>query len=514
MRFIHYTVLSAFLSLVLFAPLSQEVFAQQKGEAKKIEQEKEAKEAKRKAKKEAKEAKRKAKKEAKEAKRKAKKEAKEGKKKDTSPQTSTKEKKEAEGVGITGIPLISYSDDLGFTYGVRLILTDYRSGYNPYRYQVWGQFQLSTAGFQDHAAKADLLLRNGLRFRTRVGFSKELLADYYGFGNNQDIRRIRAILRGDAVTGVNLLSEGETDSLTKKELEESQNRYYNYEYSRPYMDASMEGWLPDKKYRWLGNVKLYMGFLLQYYTIHSYFGETGDKERIPDTRTFVDIDQPLGYDTIQENRPAFVNLLRFAAAYDTRPRERESNPNKGIFTDFHYEYSGVATGSRYEFHNFTLTYRQYFDIFPSFFNKHNMELVFAYRLLARQTVGHAPFFQAGTIRNITEEINGLGGSKGLRGYPSNQFIDRFITLGNFEFRYTYVKTRWLGGMDFQFIVFYDAGRVSDTVETYFEPDEITAYHHAGGPAVTLVWQRNTIIIVQYGKSQFHSFFAFTLSHSF
>ena len=272
--------------------------------------------------------------------------------------------------------------------------------------------------------------------------------------------------------------------------------------------------MPGKKYRWLGNVKLYAGFLLQHYTIRSYFGKTERKERIANSRTFVDIDQPLGYDTIQENRPSFVNLYRLAIAYDSRPRERESNPNKGIFADIHYEYSGVATGSPYDFHNFTFTYRQYFDIFPSFFNKYKMELVFAYRLLARQTVQNAPFFEAGKIRNITEEINGLGGAKGLRGYPSNQFIDRFITLGNFEFRYTYVKTRWLGGMDFQFVLFYDAGRVSDTLATYFRPDEITAYHYAGGPALTLVWQKNTIIIFQYGKSQFHSFLAFTLSHSF
>ena len=165
------------LTLAIFASLSERVFAQQKPDPKKIEQEKQkakkdakdAKEAKRKAEKEAKEAKRKAKKEAKEAKRKAKEEGNQKdktQKQSASPQTPPAKKKSSEGIGITGIPLISYSDDLGFTYGVRLILTDYRANYNPYRYQVWGQFQLSTAGFQDHAARSDSRSRMLIPVRT------------------------------------------------------------------------------------------------------------------------------------------------------------------------------------------------------------------------------------------------------------------------------------------------------------------------------------------------------------
>ncbi|MEQ9364557.1 MAG: hypothetical protein RIF32_09950, partial [Leptospirales bacterium] len=44
------------------------------------------------------------------------------------------------GLRITGLPLPSYNDDIGFTYGLRVIGTYYEDKYEPYRWQLWGQY--------------------------------------------------------------------------------------------------------------------------------------------------------------------------------------------------------------------------------------------------------------------------------------------------------------------------------------------------------------------------------------
>lgn len=431
--------------------------------------------------------------------------AKKDKKKASKRQSSKRQRiQKPDGLAITGLPLFAFNDDLGLTYGARVIGSYYQKDYAPYRYQFWAQFLNSSLGYVDHAVRMDYVSKNGLRWIARAGFQRELFANYYGYGNNQDVRRIRRVT-GDREPVVPIGANLVRKNFSNEQLKESQNRYYNYDYQAPYITTSLEDWIFNSNFKW------YIGFQGKRYIVRSYFGDIEASEKEPNILTYIDIEQPVGYETVRDDVERSVNYARFALAYDSRPRKRENNPNAGIFTDIHLENSGEVIGSDYAFSNLSITWRQYVSILPSLWAKIDMESIFAYRFMIRETLnGTAPFFEAGKLRNIREEVNGLGGQNGLRGYPSNQFIDKFITLANFELRHTFLRTALLGGMDFQLFSFYDIGRVAPS-SSQWQPKE---FHKAGGGGFSTIWQDNTIVLFFLGYSKEHSFTAFKLSHTF
>ncbi len=455
------------------------------------------------------------------------------------------EPQDLEGLKFTGLPLPSYNDDIGFTYGLRVIATYYEKDYDPYRFQLWGQYLASTKGYEDHAANLDALnfLGTGLRVKIRAGFERTLNAQYYGFGNFQDIRQIERIQTGEVPVGENIpetrtilegydigrgtdlvdpkfgeefnineniltnpngIADGTAINPGRRVLRERQNKYYFYDRIRPYAEAATQNFIGDTNFLW------FVGLRGQRYKIQSYYGDRDDGELEPNSLTLLDVEQPLGYDAVEAGTRRYVNMTRLAVGYDSRPRVRELNPNSGIFADVHYEAAGGWSGSHYDFQRLTVTWRQYFDVAPSFFNSFDHELVLAYRLLGQETYGDVPFFEAGRIYTMNESSEGLGGSGGLRGYPSNQFVDKVMTMGNFEARYTFARVGFLGGIDFQAMYFYDIGRVAPGIKDW----TLDGFHKAWGPGISLVWQRNTIVTIFVGESEFETFTAFKLSHMF
>lgn len=458
------------------------------------------------------------------------------------------EEKSDDGWGFTPLPLPSYNDDIGFTYGLRVTATKYEQDYKPYKMLIWAQYLASTKGFEDHAVNMDVLdaFGSGIRLKARIAYARTLLAQYYGFGNNQDIRRIQKIKDGRVAIGENiptlptvvdgvdladatggLIGNKWSEEFNLNEnflhdpvnniinysalnpgrriLRERQNRYFAYDRTRPYAQLSAEDFIGNSNFKW------FIGFRGQRYKIQSYFGRKEDGEAEENSATLLDIEQPYGYDAITEDERRFVNAGRVALAYDSRPRSREPNPNSGIFTDIHYEGVGkAATGSHYDFHRLTGTWRQYMEFFPDTFNSMGQEFVFAYRVLAQETYGDVPFFEKGRIYNLNEDAEGLGGSGGIRGFPSNQFVDNVMTLANLEMRYTFSKKDWLGGIDWQLMAFYDIGRVAEDWKEW----QPKGMHKAWGPGISMVWKKTTIVTILLGKSEFESFTAFKLSHLF
>lgn len=447
-----------------------------------------------------------------------------------------------DGWGFTILPLPSYNDDIGFTYGLRVTTAKKSKDYEPYEMKFWAQYLGSTKGYEDHAVHADILdvFGSGLRVKMQGGFARTLVAQYYGYGNEQDIRRIQKVQEGRIAVGENIpatrsilegsdigwvdgkfaeefnvnenfladpagsFQNGTAFNPGRRILRERQNRHYAYDRTRPYAEISTENFIGGSDFKW------FLGFRGQRYKIQSYYDRTEGGEAERNTLTLVDIEQPFGYDAISEGGRRYVNGARVALAYDSRPRKREPNPNSGIFADLHYEGIGKATGSHYQFSRLAFTWRQYIEILPSFFNDFGDEFVFAYRLQAHESYGDVPFFERGRIYTMNESSEGLGGSGGLRGYPSNQFVDKVMTMANTEIRYTFAKKQWLGGIDFQAMAFYDVGRVAPEWKQW-QPKGL---HKAWGPGIAMVWQKNTIVTIFAGKSPYSSFTAFKLSHMF
>jgi len=441
-------------------------------------------------------------------------------------------KADPEGLKFTGLPLINFSTDDGVGMGVRVYGTYYEKDYAPFKYQAYGQYYRTTKGYEYHEASLDALKFLGSPFRIRInaGLERYLNAQYYGYSNYQDIQRQNRIKKGEmpineSVSGVPTLYEVSDDitlnksaidypglpveqklNPSKKQLRDRQDKFYNYDSIKPFFTATTEDWVAkDGIFK---NVKWLVGLRLQRYRVQSYAGDKESGNAWENNQTLIDIDKPTGYDATEGRR--FVNSIRLGIAYDSRPRVRELNPNDGIFTDLHYEGVGKGTGSHYTFDRYTATWRQYFDITPSFLKDAERELVFAYRLLGQYTIGDAPFFEMGRIYTMRESALGLGGNGGIRGYPANQFVDRMMTVFNTELRLTSFRVSALGGIDFVLLGYYDFGRVAHSWAEWQARD----MHRAAGGGLRLVWQKNTIINISSGKSKYESNTNFSFNHMF
>lgn len=432
------------------------------------------------------------------------------------------------GLKFTGLPLISFSTDDGFGYGVRIYGTYYEEGYAPFKYQAYGQFYKTTKGFEYHEFSLDSLkfLGTPFRVRTNAGLERYLNAQYYGYNNRQDIQRQQKIKKGEIPINENIQDtlplieineyltlnsnflsnpdffDNQNYNKSRKELRETQDKYFNYDSIKPFFTVTTEDFIGNTNFKW------FFGVRFQSYRIQSYYGDIEKGQTYPNLKTLIDHEKPTGYDATE--KPRFVNTLRFAFAYDSRPRIRELNPNDGIFADFHYEGSGKATGSNYTFHRYTLTFRQYIEIMSFLFKPRNEELVFAYRIQFQKTDGDVPFFEAGRIYTMRESALGLGGNNGIRGYPANQFVDRVMGVWNNELRWTAFRVKALGGIDFVLLGYYDVGRVSPSFQKFVFKD----FHRAMGGGIRFVWQRNTIVNISYGRSEFEANGNFSFNHMF
>lgn len=437
-------------------------------------------------------------------------------------------KPQLEGLKFTGLPLISFSTDDGFGYGARVYGTYYETGYAPFRAQSYGQYYRTTRGYEYHEFSLDMLdfVGTGLRVRLNTGFERTLNAQWYGYGNYHDLRRMKQIKNGEIPINENTPSTRDyyqyDDDITlnqnaltnpfgsgmrlfnpsRRVLRESQNKYFNYDRIRPFVNLSTEQFIGSSNFKWFAGIRG------QRYKIQSYQGDYESGNTMANIKTLIDNERPYGYDATEGRR--YSNGVRGAFAYDSRPRERESNPNGGIFTDLHVEGVGKGTGSHYSYTRATYTFRQYIDVAPSFFNQFDKELVFGYRLLGQETFGDVPFFEAGRIYTMRENAEGLGGNDGVRGYSANQFVDKVMTIANAELRLTTFRIGALGGMDFVLLGYHDEGRVAPSRKEIDGKN----WHRANGGGVRIVWQRNTIINISYGRSQYGSNGNFSFNHMF
>ncbi len=446
------------------------------------------------------------------------------------------DEKPAKRLEFAPLPLVSYNTDDGFGYGLRVYANGYDEGYAPYKYQVYGQYYKTTRGYEYQELSIDQLKFAGtpLRIKMNMGLERTLNAQWYGYGNAHDIPKQEKIKKGEVPINENVPASRDMYQLDEdfgvreltinerglqqlqrgqavdgtgvnpgpRYLKETQNKYFYYDRISPFFTLTSEDFILGSNFKWYGGIRA------KQYRIQSYQGDREAGNFYPNGETLIDQDHLTGYDATE--KPRYVNGVRVAFAYDSRPRVREKNPNDGIFADVHTETVGKGTGSAYSFYRVTATYRQYFEILPSVFKPMDRELVFAFRLLGQKTTGDVPFFEAGRIYTMDESNEGIGGNRGVRGYNANQFVDKVYAIFNTELRLTTFKVSAIGGIDFVFLGYYDVGRVAERV------DELdgTGLHSAVGLGLRLVWKRNTIINISSGKSKYGSNTNFSFNHMF
>ena len=412
--------------------------------------------------------------------------------------------------GLNWSPIVEYDSEHALRYGFRLFLKQHALGYQPHRSLLDTQYSTSSSGYTKHLVSYNFVpfKKSSHNWDLSLVYENDPLANYYGYGNTQNIRRILQIT-GDQdpiiKVGANRYSCVPPNCPTDEELRTSQNRYYNYLYRLYATQFIGEQSLPASHWSYQ------YGFRLREYALDSYYN-TVEASEADNVLSLLDKHMPYGYaETIATDSRAQVFLANLAFAYDTRPKNRLANPDNGIFSDIYLEQALELGMAKYNYTQFSWTWRHYVSLFPKLWSKLKMESIFAYRLLAHQTLsGQVPFFERGRIRSFREEVHGLGGKNGLRAYPRFQFVDRFTSLLNLELRHNFLDLKLLGGTSLQLIYFRDYGRVAPSFAKWSTQDQ----HFAQGLGLAAVWQNYASFQFLWGRSKYYHYLSFTGQHSF
>lgn len=147
------------------------------------------------------------------------------------------------------------------------------------------------------------------------------------------------------------------------------------------------------------------------------------------------------------SRQAPVNLGKSSALtvfgslrYDSR--DSYINPSRGAVLQLDLEGGDASWGGDYSLRSYRLTYQTYSVLFYP-------KSVFAFRWMVQGIDGE----------NLPlHTLSSLGGTRTLRGYPQDRFLDKLMLLGNVELRFPLYGR--LGG-----VLGYDAGKVWESLNT-------------------------------------------------
>jgi outer membrane protein assembly factor BamA len=201
------------------------------------------------------------------------------------------------------------------------------------------------------------------------------------------------------------------------------------------------------------------------------------------------------------------NFIKLGLIYDTR--DNEANPMHGIWSEITLMIAPEFIGDgKYSFIKAAVIHRQYFTIVKN-------TLSFAYRLAYQGTIaGKVPFYVQPIMLNSWEKtttIDGLGGTRNLRGILRNRVVGDGIVYANAEFRWKIInfflfKQHFYLGAN----VFSDAGMVVQDipVDRSGIPEGIdqSAYfsscheypHVTVGGGLKLVYNQNFVISADAG----------------
>jgi hypothetical protein len=152
-----------------------------------------------------------------------------------------------------------------------------------------------------------------------------------------------------------------------------------------------------------------------------------EENALPDTATLYDQYVDWGIISEKEKAGGFFTNVKGGIVYDSR--DNEPNPMKGIWSEA-VVYQSFNTD--FTFTKIALTHRQYFTLVQKY-------LSFAYRLGYQGIIaGDAPFYllpyQVSSFAN-TSNVDGLGGSKTVRGMVRNRVVGEAVAYGNLELRW-------------------------------------------------------------------------------
>jgi hypothetical protein len=249
---------------------------------------------------------------------------------------------------------------------------------------------------------------------------------------------------------------------------EGSNRFFGFGPNTPHSAESTYSLDESKTSLTLGvNLPLHSEILwtMTYRDVEIRKGPLGD---LPQAQTAFPGASPDGHVPVVTER---LSLIRDS-------RDSTVTPTEGTYFELYGDLSRKALGSTSEFTRYGVEGK-------AFLPNEDASRVSALRFLYGLETGAAPFF----------EQFWLGGSSELRGYGDGRFVDRAMSLFNFEERIRVYRMRAFGvDTDFEFTPLFDVGSVFPD----FRQFQLNDYHFVGGFGMRAVVKPTVVGLVDVG----------------
>ena len=416
------------------------------------------------------------------------------------PFTIAKEKKlpndelanKKEGMYFTGIPDISSDPITGFGYGAEGSLffngkkSDPFFAYTPYRAELSVALFNTTKSAQEAKLGLDVPYIFNTQWRLRTEAAYEINPNFLYFGiTEKSLYPLNYYPNNNLSNSIvnNASYSAYDNSLTGNKV-----AFNTFTKSEAVLNISMEHSFMEGKLRTLG------GYEIAQINISTPLNDNSAVRKDFNSGLI----KGFGNNTI--------SLIQLGVIYDTR--DLETDPSKGVFAEITHEISLTALGSKFNFNKTFIHANGYYPVLPKLFKK--MILCGSFGLSL--TNGDAPFFEYPDAWSSEGDIDGMGGSRTLRGYKQARFVAPVMQYVDIEMRCRFLQFNVLKqNLVFSGVPFFDQAGVWNNLSRVSHTENM---RYSEGLGLRIAWNVNTILRFDYAVSKEDNQFFFQLGHTF
>lgn len=314
------------------------------------------------------------------------------------------------------LPAVSYDTDKGFQYGLLTNIYDYGDGttYPQYRHSLYAEVSRFTKGSGIYRIFYDSeFLVPDIRLTADLSYLPEQALHFFGFNGY------------DAIYNKNYENDQHASYISRM--------YYRHQRNTFRFKLDLQGNL-------VGNLNWAAGYSYINSSISTVpidklnKGQDADK-LLPDTALLYDKYVDWGVIDQDESDGGSHHNIKLGLVYDIR--DNEACPMTGMWTEV-VLFNSFSNETN--FGKLSVMHRQYFTLIPK-------NLSFGYRLGFQGKVwGDMPFYMAPYMIYSympSSNIDGLGGSKTVRGMMRNRLVAESVAFANVELRWKFSYFQFL-----------------------------------------------------------------------